>query len=291
MDQDAASGLERSCGNRRTAGRASGWMRVAPRDSRLERVEAFFTGHGFDPHRHDTYAVGLTICGVQAFRYRGVATHSVPGQVFVLHPDELHDGRAGTEEGFRYRILYVAPSLIRDALADPRRPLPFAGEGVSDDPRLAAAIVPALTDLDMPLDPLRRDAIVQGLADALVAVDPTAGQRPVRLDRQALSRACDLLDAGIGDGVASAELEAASGLSRYEIARQFRACLGTSPYRYLTLRRLDRARALIWGGTGLADAAAACGFADQSHMTRQFRRAFGLSPGRWAALMRSERAA
>ena len=50
------------------------------------------------------------------------------------------------------------------------------------------------------------------------------------------------------------------------------------------MRRLDRARALIRHGAPLADAALACGFADQSHMTRQFKRAYGLSPGRFIAL-------
>ncbi len=29
---------------------------------------------------------------------------------------------------------------------------------------------------------------------------------------------------------------------------------------------------------------AACGFADQSHLTRQFHRAYGVTPGRWRAL-------
>jgi AraC-like DNA-binding protein len=69
------------------------------------------------------------------------------------------------------------------------------------------------------------------------------------------------------------------------VARQFRACLGTSPYRYLVMRRLDRVRALVRDGEPLADAAAACGFADQSHMTRHFKRAYGLTPGRWAAML------
>lgn len=259
-------------------------MRVAPSAPGLERVEARFAGHGFDPHRHDTYAIGFTLRGVQAFRYRGAATCSVPGQVFVLHPDELHDGRAGTGDGFRYRILYVEPALIRDALADTRRSLPFVRDAVSADPRLAAAIGPALADLDDPLDELQRDRIVQTLADALDAVDPASRPSPSPRHRQAVERARDRLDAGIETGVTSAELEAAAGLSRYEVARHFRTCLGTSPHRYLVLRRLDRARALIRGGTGLADAAAASGFADQSHMTRQFRRAYGLPPGRWAAL-------
>ena len=83
----------------------------------------------------------------------------------------------------------------------------------------------------------------------------------------------------------SAGLEHATSLSRYALARHFRACFGTSPHRYLTMRRLDRARALIRQGAPLADAALACGFADQSHMTRQFRKAYGVSPGRFAALV------
>ena len=95
-----------------------------------------------------------------------------------------------------------------------------------------------------------------------------------------------MLDANLRTGVASAELEAATGLTRYAVARHFRACLGTSPYRYLVLRRLDRARTLIRQGAPLVDAALASGFADQSHMTRHFRKAYGLSPGRWAAAAR-----
>ena len=133
----------------------------------IERIEAYFAGHGFDPHRHDTYAIGFTIAGVQAFRYRGAARHSLPGQVFVLHPDEIHDGRAGTGAGFRYRILYVEPRLIGAALR--RAPLPFVRDAVSDDARLARAIAPALDDLDAPLEELQRDRSLLELADALAA--------------------------------------------------------------------------------------------------------------------------
>ena len=53
------------------------------------------------------------------------------------------------------------------------------------------------------------------------------------------------------------------------------------------MRRLDRARGLIRAGQPLGQAAAAAGFADQSHMSRHFKRAYGLSPGRWARLSRA----
>ena len=67
--------------------------------------------------------------------------------------------------------------------------------------------------------------------------------------------------------------------------------VGTRPYRYLIMRRLDRARALMRSSFSIADAAYESGFADQSHMTRQFKRTYGLSPGRWRAIQRAGHAA
>lgn len=280
LNDSAAPRLERSCGSA-----AADWIRIAPSCPGLERIEASFSGHAFDPHRHDTYAIGCTIHGVQSFRYRGASEHSVPGQVFVLHPDETHDGHAGTSAGFRYRIVYVEPGVISDALGEARCPLPFVRETVSNNRVLAAAIMPALEALDLPLEDLQRDLIILNLADALAAADPSMTRRRLSARHwHAVGKARDCLDANVRNGLASAELEAVTGLTRYAVARHFRACLGTSPYRYLIMRRLDRVRSLIRQGAPLVDAALASGFADQSHMTRHFKKVYGMSPGRWAAM-------
>jgi hypothetical protein len=91
-------------------------MRSAQPEHGVEFLEAWFHGQAYHKHRHDTYGICLTTAGVQAFDYRGSAEVSAPGQVTVLHPDELHDGHAGTEEGFGYRMLYVEPALIFEAV-------------------------------------------------------------------------------------------------------------------------------------------------------------------------------
>ncbi|WP_439498424.1 AraC family transcriptional regulator [Bosea sp. (in: a-proteobacteria)] len=250
-------------------------------------MEAFFRAHAYDPHRHDTYAFGLTLSGVQCFDYRGSQRDSLSGHAIVLHPDEVHDGRSGIPEGFSYRMLYVEPRLIRAAMGERGRALPFVSAAVSRDARLVGAVAHALRDLDAPLDDLAAEDILLPLADALLALDPTAaGRQSSLLDRSGAERARQYLDAHRGEVVSSGELEAVAGLDRFALARHFRGCFGTSPYNYLVMRRLQRARQLLLLGESLAEAAFACGFADQSHLTRQFRRAYGLTPGRWRALQR-----
>ena len=75
-----------------------------------------------------------------------------------------------------------------------------------------------------------------------------------------------------------------TGLTRYDLARQFRIMFGTSPYRYLLMRRLDFARERIDQERPLIEVAYDAGFADQAHFTRAFRSAFGLTPARYRAL-------
>ncbi len=59
---------------------------------------------------------------------------------------------------------------------------------------------------------------------------------------------------------------------------------GTSPHRYLLMRRLEFARDRIHGERPLVEVAFDAGFADQAHFTRVFKAAFGLAPARYRAL-------
>jgi hypothetical protein len=113
--RSGGEGLERSC-----PGTGAGWIACTTPVGGVELFSAWFAGEAYDKHRHDTYAVGVTDSGVQVFDYRGSIRASTPGQVVVLYPDEVHDGRAGTSEGFGYRIVYVAPSVLVEALRELR---------------------------------------------------------------------------------------------------------------------------------------------------------------------------
>jgi len=258
------------------ATRRTNWLIRAPGE--IERIEARFWGAAFAPHRHDTYAVAITIEGVQTFDYRGCTRRSLPQQVIVLHPDELHDGRAGDGAWFRYRAAYIAPALLQDIIDG--RPLPFVAGGVSDDAELKCAVSTLLVDLERPLNDAELEDALFDLATALQAV--AGASTPVAtINRLAVMRARTYIDAHIEEGFALEELERETRQQRWQLSRDFRRLFGTSPHRYLIARRLEKARALLAVGHSSATAAHACGFADQSHFVRSFRKAFGLTPQAW----------
>ncbi|WP_339747927.1 AraC family transcriptional regulator [uncultured Maricaulis sp.] len=247
-------------------------------DSGIRRFEACIGDTAFSPHRHDVYTLGLTMRGVQCFNYRGAARQSLPGELVVLHPDELHDGHAGTDDGFAYRALTIQPHSISAIL--PGQDLPFIAGGQSSSARLIQAVSAILADLDEALDPLHA---ADALFDIATALHAAAGHTPPsgHLDARATERARSYIHEHLDEQVSMDDLESVAGQDRWQLSRDFRRLHGTSPYRYLLMRRLDAARDRIQRGESFAQTALACGFNDQSHMTRHFKAAHGLSPFRW----------
>ncbi len=282
LGEGYCAGLERSCGR-------DEWVESTGPVDGVELFGARLRGRPFSRHRHDVYAIGVTEEGVQAFGYRGAVERSVPGQVFVLHPDEPHDGRADGPGVFGYRQIYVDPGRIaaaRRVLTGRPAPLPFAAP-VTDDAVLARAVRTAFAT---PLEPLALDALLLQLAAGLTrcgAADRTGTPRR-GIDLPAVQRGREFLRSR-PTIVQSSEVEAVTGLDRYQFARQFRALYGTSPYRYSVMRRLDRARGRLRDARPLAETALEAGFADQAHFTRTFKAAFGMTPGRYAKLVLRER--
>ena len=259
------------------------WLQHGPVTDGIELVEAFFQGAAYGSHRHDSYAIGLTMAGVQSFRYRCAMRHSLSGQALVLHPDEVHDGQAGTEDGFRYRIAYLAPALLQQVLGG--APLPFVDGGVSSDRRLVRAAAGLLANFDAAPGSMELD---DALVDVATALRQAAGQRQLPGgDFRAAHIAREYINDALHTRLTLDDLARASGRDRWSLARDFRTFFGVSPHRYVTMRRVALARQSMLRGLPLADAAAIAGFADQSHLTRHFVAAYGIPPARWLRLQQT----
>jgi AraC-like DNA-binding protein len=72
-----------------------------------------------------------------------------------------------------------------------------------------------------------------------------------------------------------------AGIGPRQLERRFVAEVGMPPKTFARLARLQSALARIADGASLADAAIACGYFDQPHMTRDFTRLGETSPSAW----------
>jgi AraC-like DNA-binding protein len=247
--------------------------------SGVELTEAQLREGAFSPHRHDTYTIAVTTAGVQSFNYLGKRWQSLPGQAVILHPDEVHDGYCRDETGFSYKAAYLPPAHIQTVIGGAA--LPFLAQGVSTDADLVASARCLIATCTAKVDLFSyQDALHQFVS---VMQRCEGGPPPARriVNREAVMRVREFLDSVPAPGTSLDQLEELAGYDRWQLSRDFRALLGTSPYRYLQCRRLERAGQLLRSGLGMAAAAHEAGFADQSHFGRVFRRTFGTTPSAW----------
>jgi AraC-like DNA-binding protein len=240
------------------------------------RVEATLGDFAFPAHSHEHVCIGLVRSGEHDCRY-GLRRHTVAqGDLMLVNPGEVHDGRPSGGCGRHYTMLEVDPdafrTICRDALATEWIEFRAA---VVRDPRAGHALsawVDALGSTDLAAE---RDASATVFGRLVERVDRglRAGSRNDLAARVVRRMREDYADA---DGIG--EIAAQTGISRYSLIRAFKRTFGLSPEDVRRQLRVERARVLLAGSAPLVDIAAAAGFSDQSHMTRELRRLLGISP-------------
>lgn len=95
-----------------------------------------------------------------------------------------------------------------------------------------------------------------------------------------VARAIELMRGALEEPITPAAIAQAVGVSVRQLERLFGRYFNTSPKRYYTELRLDRARhLLLQTEMSIAEIAVACGFQSVGHFTRLYRKAFGTPPG------------
>ena len=241
---------------------------------------AAHTRRRFARHTHAVYGIGLIDAGGQTSASGRGPVEAVRGEVITVNPGEVHDGVPMQGEKRRWRMLYLDSSLWNQEHSAPEWTLP-----VLRDAGVAALFEAAFACAARGDDAL---ALEEHLAALLHHAPSTAARCAPRATGTA-SRALLRARERLADGTAApslAELARGADMGRYVFLRAFAATFGLPPHAWAQQQRLARAEALLARGAALADAAAASGFADQSHMTRAFRRFRGYTPGQYAALRR-----
>jgi len=243
----------------------------------VERSESFIR-----EHPTGVVAVFFALEGEAFFFHRGGHLTLQPGQA-VLYDADLPFTR-GFSRGLREVVLTIPRERYREMAGPLGPPLPavfdFSAQGGTHEQALARLVLRTLTQVSGPeptLDPARTEG------DALALLRLILGRR----DDEAgfLASAKQFIDRHLTDRELTAgRVAAAVGLSERQLSRHF-AGDGTSLGRYVQGQRVDLAREVLRDperqGLSIAEVAARCGFASQSHFGRVFRERVGVTPLQW----------
>ncbi len=97
-----------------------------------------------------------------------------------------------------------------------------------------------------------------------------------------LNQLKEFIEENLSEDLTIADMAAVVLISPFHFSRAFKTATGQPPHRYLTQRRMERAKMLL-SVTRLpvAEVAYRVGFSNQSHFTAQFRKATGTTPKRY----------
>ncbi|HEY5754272.1 MAG TPA: AraC family transcriptional regulator [Steroidobacter sp.] len=240
----------------------------------------------FPRHTHDQYGIGMVDVGKHVSWSDRGQVEAGPRSFISVNPGEVHDGQAAGGCRRSWRILYFSPGEIAALCSDIRdgaqSELMFSAP-VFEDRRLRPVFDAAFSHClgREEHGSVACETDVLGLIAGLLNHSSARSTRDDSLTG-CIRRARQMIDDDPARPITLAWLASEAGLSKYRLLRSFSRELGLTPHAYILQRRIACAQRLIRGGRGLAEAALAAGFYDQSHLTRCFVRQLGVTPRGYA---------
>jgi AraC-like DNA-binding protein len=240
----------------------------------VEVLHAHFPSHAYPSHTHDAWTVLIVDEGAVRYDLDRHEHGLAQAQVSLLPPHVPHDGRSVRPEGFRKRVLYLAPDRLGENLI---------GAAVDQPEYVDPLLRHRIHQLHRVLQDGREDFEAQS---RLTLIEERLKQHltrqvvapPERSDTGVASKLRDLLDAHVADGMSLEEAARIVHAHPVHLVRAFSREYGMPPHRYLTGRRVDLARRYLLDGHPAAEVATLAGFYDQSHFTRHFKKVLGVTP-------------
>jgi AraC-like DNA-binding protein len=266
-----------------TSGASIRFWQPAP-EGATELVCAYLEAGEAPPHLHEEWQFGVleTPSKLSLGAFRRYSAHA--DDVTIVHPYDVHSEGAELAAPPRWRMLYIAPSIVSGLYGGEASRFPGP---VVTDPAAAAELRELLR--------LSEDGAIRGAdflsrvahwLEELLARHADDVAAPKRMP--AVERARAYLQDRPTQSVTLPEVGAVAGVTISHLVRSFSRAVGLPPRSYHAQVRLARARRLLAEGKSATWVAYECGFADQSHLSRRFKECHGVTPGAFQAQYRAQ---
>lgn len=127
---------------------------------------------------------------------------------------------------------------------------------------------------------LKSSGIVMGRSTILAEVHPEKN-RSLQANpelKQQIGRVILYVEEHLAEEMNLDKLAREVSLSKYQLIRRFREEEGTTPWKFIIHKRIEKVKELLEEGVSPGQAALEAGFYDQSHLNRVFREEVGSTP-------------
>jgi len=253
------------------------------------RRETAFTRYETPNH----HTLSLYVAGGDLIRWKrggGWVSNDGPGSVCVLPRDVTTEWMV---DGWIHLFhLYIPRAAFDRAVvealdADPAR-VELTERVYFRDPAISGLVGACMLGLDwdeaadrVALGHTGR-ALISTLVSRFTNREPKATRAEGGLAPVVRRRLEEFVDVNLDQPLSIDDLAREAGLSSFHFARAFKRSTGEGPHRFVTRKRIERAREMLISGLSPVQTALACGFSGQSHFTQRFREFTGVTPGAFA---------
>jgi AraC-like DNA-binding protein len=239
------------------------------------------------------YAIGLPLAGAMSVTVGGQEVAARAGEGVIIDPAEVERTQVSGSSHF---VEFHLPKSEVLRLANAWTPA-LDGRAPRFAPHLDATLAPRLLFmatqaagiLESPGNPAGARMLFQRWTEMIAltllheqrTVSPLARRPGASAPTPAsIRRAIDFVQAHAGSAIGLADIAEAACASASSLLRHFHAHIGMSPYAFLRVVRLERARAELQRGTpdAIRDIALRWGFQNASKFSRAYQEQFGERP-------------
>lgn len=247
-------------------------------------------------HHHDFYEVYFFINGSVDYLVEGQTCRLQPGDLLLISPLELHQPIIhSNREPYERIVLWISPSFLHKyttTYTNLFQCFDISRPGHSNLIKLSKAQqIQMRSTLDQLLHETREADFGQDLLCLSLLLQftiqlnrliPTVNPKtPQKLHSTLTDQVIDYVGHHYHEQISLDMLAERFFVSKYHLSHEFNRVMGTSVYRYITLKRLLIAKQMLASGVSPTNVYEACGFRDYANFYRAFKSEYGASPSQF----------
>ena len=247
-----------------------------------------------DVHLHECCEILFCLSGGKSFFIDDKIYDVNSNDVFVINPFEAHKITSEESAEFKRFVLHVHPSFLYTNSTDESNLahcFDYCTQNTSNRLALNEDESMALTNLFEKLnknyefgdDIIKNAAVLEILAAVnKYFIEKNAEHRySEKSKNQTLIAALKYINNNLSQELTIDKIAESCFVSTVTLTSLFKRCMGISPAKYITSKRMTEAKKMLKNGESVVSAAEKCGYYDYTSFIRAFKRITGTSPGRF----------